>query len=72
LSQWWAKFSGRAKQRRGGNFSPYDGIWGKIQIGAPELCFFKGRVGYLLLVSSYWGSTVRLRELILMLENLIK
>ena len=44
------KFSGRAKQWRGGNISPYDNLRGKFQIGTSELCFLKGGAECLLLI----------------------
>ena len=72
MSHWWAK------QRRGGNISPYEDIRGKNQIGASELCFFQSqsRISRARFtpkaISSYWGTIVRLGELVLMLENLVK
>ena len=38
-------------RERGGNMSSFDDMcFNKFQIGASELCFFKGRAGYLVLV----------------------
>ena len=37
-------------RERGGTMSSFDDLCGKFQIGASELCFFKGRAGYLVLV----------------------
>ena len=38
-------------RERGGNMSSFDDMcFHKFQIGASELCFFKGRAGYLVLV----------------------
>ena len=46
----------------------------KFEIGESELSFFKGEAGYSACftpnaISSYWWTTGRLGELILMLEN---
>ena len=70
-------FSRRAKQRKGGNISPYDDIQGKFQNSTFEPCFFKGGAVFSAcftpnVISSYWGTIGRLGELIFLLENLIK